>query len=222
MKLISFNVWIVWLWLAVVPMVFAQTESTPTDFGLSPFPLLYNTQLEFTPTPLDFPAEFGQFPQHIEILGVHVFATSSIPSETVLGYAATFANLIDSNQDGMADHEAVWIRLVEGRTALVLVSTSDPIITLHPILEAVGDASQFGQAYTLQPIFVTDVNLNTPPSDALFAMHGVSRRVRHERGKRVGGGVFNRPSQRALYALRVFACVRAQSLCAVGLAHRDE
>jgi len=170
MKMIRFNVLIGWFWLAVVPMVFAQTESTPTDFGLSPFPLLYNTQLEFTPTPLDFPAEFGQFPQHIEILGVHVFATSSIPSETVLGYAATFANLIDSNQDGMADQEAVWIRLVEGRTALVLVSTSDPIITLHPILEAVGDASQFGQAYTLQPIFVTDVNLNTPPSDALFAM----------------------------------------------------
>ncbi|MFZ4827647.1 MAG: hypothetical protein ACOYLB_09830 [Phototrophicaceae bacterium] len=170
MKNIHFSLLIWCGWLAIAPMVFAQTESTPTDFGLSPFPMLYNTQLELSPTPLDFPAEFGQLPQHIEILGVHVFATASIPSETVFGYAATFANLIDSNQDGVADNEGVWLRLVEGRTALLLVSASDPITTLHPILEVVSEATQSGQAYILQPIFVTDVNLSTPPAEAVFAM----------------------------------------------------
>lgn len=170
MKVARFSVLLWWCWLAITPIAFAQTESTATDFGLSPFPMLYNTQLEFSPTPLDFPVEFGQLPQHIEILGVHVFATVSIPSKTVLSYAATFASILDSNQDGVADNEGVWLRLMEGRTALLLVSTSDPITTFHPILEVTSTDAQRGQSYNLQPIMVADVNNSVPPSNALLAM----------------------------------------------------
>lgn len=170
MKIARFSLLMCCWWLAIAPIAFAQTESTATDFGLSPFPMLYNTQLEFSPTPLDFAMEFGHLPQHIEILGVHVFATASIPSETVLGYAATFANILDANQDGVADNEGVWLRLIEGRTALLLVSTSDPADTLHPILEVISTNAQRGQSYNLQPIVVADVNTSLPPSNALLAM----------------------------------------------------
>ncbi|MGV2435854.1 MAG UNVERIFIED_CONTAM: hypothetical protein LVT10_14105 [Anaerolineae bacterium] len=55
------------------------------------------------------------------------------------------------------------------RDALVLVSTSDPIITLHPILEAVGVGEPIRASLHPTANFRDgNVNLYTPPSDAPF------------------------------------------------------
>lgn len=61
--------------------------------------------LEFSDIPADFAQAFhDHFDKHVEIFGVHLVATSSVPEAKALHAAGVLAQWIDNDEDGVADN----------------------------------------------------------------------------------------------------------------------
>jgi len=84
-------------------------------------------------------AESNRFPKHVEVFGVHVYATADSSDEIVLHVANVLAEYLDNDEDGVPDNQKVMDALIRGK-AVYRHSDDDEV---HPngAAEGLFDAS---------------------------------------------------------------------------------
>jgi hypothetical protein len=110
------------------------------------------------PLPPDAPAGFsGIFTKHVDVLGLHVYATFNTPDNKVLHCANILAQWIDNNEDGEVDEPDVHATmLANGASMLMWRRESDAEDDFDDIPDETWDN------YILQPLFGQETNPGFP------------------------------------------------------------
>jgi len=69
-------------------------------------------------------AEIPVFTKHVEVFGIHIYATAASPNEKLLHAANVLARYLDSDEDGVADNQLVVDALVEKKAVLIMTKDS--------------------------------------------------------------------------------------------------
>jgi len=64
------------------------------------------------------------FSKHVEVFGIHIYATAASPNEKLLHAANVLARYLDSDEDGAPDNQLVVDALVEKKAVLIMTKDS--------------------------------------------------------------------------------------------------
>ena len=64
------------------------------------------------------------FPKHVEVFGVHVYATAAAPDDKVLHAANVLAEWLDSDEDGIPDNQRIVDAMVSKKATLIAAKNS--------------------------------------------------------------------------------------------------
>ena len=82
--------------------------------------------LTIEPVPADAPQGFNQvFTKHVDVLGLHVYASSSTANNKVLHAARTLAQWIDNDEDGIVDEPNVHATMVSLHASMIMWQTEN-------------------------------------------------------------------------------------------------
>ena len=82
--------------------------------------------LTIEPVPADAPQGFNQvFTKHVDVLGLHVYASSSTANNKVLHAARTLAQWIDNDEDGIVDEPNVHVTMVSLHASMIMWQTEN-------------------------------------------------------------------------------------------------
>jgi hypothetical protein len=70
------------------------------------------------------------FPKHVEVLGLHVYATAAASDEEVLHAAAVLAEYLDNDEDGTPDNQKIVDAMIQANATLV-VGKNGPDLRAH-------------------------------------------------------------------------------------------
>jgi hypothetical protein len=113
--------------------------------------------------PGDAPAGFDSFfTQHVDVLGVHVYATPTTSASKVLHAAAVLAEYIDNDEDGMADDPAVLQALLNRHGSMVMWPTESAFES-SGFEDAISD--QVFDTTSMQILFGDETNPGYPEND---------------------------------------------------------
>jgi len=68
--------------------------------------------------------ETNPFPKHVEVFGVHVYATAAAPDDKVLHAANVLAEYLDSDEDGIPDNQKIVDAMIRVNATLVVGKNS--------------------------------------------------------------------------------------------------
>jgi hypothetical protein len=69
-------------------------------------------------------AETPTFTKHVEVFGIHVYATAASPNEKLLHSANVLAQYLDNDEDGVPDNQLVVDALLEKKAVLIMTKDS--------------------------------------------------------------------------------------------------
>jgi hypothetical protein len=82
--------------------------------------------LAIEPVPTDAPQGFAQvFSKHVDVLGLHVYASSNTHDNKVLHAARTLAQWIDNDEDGVPDESNVHATMVSLHASMIMWQTEN-------------------------------------------------------------------------------------------------
>ena len=82
--------------------------------------------LVIEPVPADAPQGFSQvFSKHVDVLGLHVYASSNTNDNKVLHAARTLAQWIDNDEDGQPDEPAVHATMLSLHASMIMWQTEN-------------------------------------------------------------------------------------------------
>jgi hypothetical protein len=112
------------------------------------------------PLPGDAPPGFSQlFTKHVDVLGLHVYASSQTPNAKVIHAANILAQWIDNNEDGQLDDPAVHQTMTALHASMLMWSTENEFENSgaeDTIPDWVWDST------VLQPLFGAETNPGYP------------------------------------------------------------
>lgn len=69
-------------------------------------------------------AEIPTFTKHVEVFGIHIYATAASPNEKLLHAANVLAQYLDNDEDGVPDNQLVVDALLEKKAVLIMTKDS--------------------------------------------------------------------------------------------------
>lgn len=97
--------------LSMLALSLSMTAGVRADFTIEP-------------VPAGAPTGFQQvFSKHVEVLGLHIYASSSTQNSKILHTANILAQWIDNDEDGQPDDAAVHTRLVQLHGSMIMWQT---------------------------------------------------------------------------------------------------
>ena len=67
------------------------------------------------------------FPKHVEVLGLHVYATAAATDDEVLHAASVLAEYLDNDEDGIPDNPKIVDAMVQAKATLVVGKNSQDL-----------------------------------------------------------------------------------------------